>query len=119
MSQQESTNEQAIRAVYNYAAELMKDGLSGPQIESHLIEKGLDQQAAAIVVRNLAELRTNAYKEAGKKNMLYGALWCIGGTVVTVITLAAASGGGTYVIAWGAIIFGGIQFLRGLYQYLS
>jgi hypothetical protein len=58
-------------------------------------------------------------KAMGGKNMLYGALWCIGGIVVTVATLSAASSGGTYVVAWGAVIFGGLQFFQGLYQYLT
>lgn len=56
------------------------------------------------------------------KNMVVGALWCIIGIVVTVVTyLAAASSptGGRYLIAWGAILFGGIQFLRGLFQVLK
>lgn len=50
-------------------------------------------------------------------NMAVGALWCIGGIAVTAYTysLAAASPtGGHYLIAWGAILFGGIQFLKGL-----
>jgi hypothetical protein len=51
--------------------------------------------------------------------MLYGALWCIGGLVVTVISYSAANAGGRYVLAWGAIIFGAFQFLRGLFQYVS
>ena len=54
---------------------------------------------------------------SGKKNMIYGALWCIGGIVVTAVTYSAASGGGTYIVAWGAIIFGAIQFFYGLMQY--
>ena len=58
-------------------------------------------------------------KEVGKKNMLYGALWFIGGVVVTIGTYSAASGGGSYLVAWGAILFGGIQFLQGLYQYAT
>jgi hypothetical protein len=28
----------------------------------------------------------------------------------------AMEGGGTYIVAWGAIIFGAIQFFRGLIQ---
>lgn len=56
----------------------------------------------------------------GGKDMLVGALWCIGGIVVTALTYSAASeGGGTYVVAWGAILFGGIQFLRGLFRSVS
>jgi hypothetical protein len=60
-------------------------------------------------------------KASGGKNMLYGALWCIGGIIVTAATYSSAvsSGGGRYFVAWGAIIFGGIQFLQGLYQYLT
>jgi hypothetical protein len=61
-------------------------------------------------------------KSVGQKNMLIGALWCIGGTVVTVATynLATSSAsGGTYFVAWGAILFGGIQFIKGLFQFLS
>lgn len=63
-----------------------------------------------------------ANKTVGQKNMLYGALWCVGGTVVTVVTYDMASSspsGGTYFVAWGAILFGGVQFLKGLYQFLT
>jgi hypothetical protein len=56
---------------------------------------------------------------SARKNMLYGALWCIGGIIVTVTTYSAASGGGTYIVAWGAILFGGLQFLSGVYQYFT
>ena len=52
----------------------------------------------------------------GGKNMLYGALWCIGGTMVTLATYSAAQGGGRYLVAWGAILFGAIQFLIGAGQ---
>jgi len=53
-------------------------------------------------------------KEKANKDMLHGALWCVGGIIVTAITYSAASGGGTYIVAWGAILFGAIQFLKGL-----
>ncbi|HEY3321437.1 MAG TPA: hypothetical protein VGP72_13275 [Planctomycetota bacterium] len=49
--------------------------------------------------------------EAYKRHMLYGALWFFGGLIVTVATM---SGGGRFILAWGAIIFGAIDFLRGL-----
>lgn len=57
----------------------------------------------------------------GGKVMLFGALWCIGGIVVTAVTYQAASssGGGTYFVAYGAIIFGAIQFFKGLFMLAS
>ena len=58
----------------------------------------------------------NPTRTVADKRMLYGALWCMGGILVTALTYAAASGpgGGTYVIAFGAIIWGAVQFLSGL-----
>lgn len=55
----------------------------------------------------------------GTRDLIVGGLWCLGGTVVTVATWSMASGGGSYVVAWGAILFGGIQFVRGLARKLS
>lgn len=54
---------------------------------------------------------TSAARDAAKQNMLIGALWCAGGTAVTLVTL---SSGGRGIIAWGAILYGGIRFVRGL-----
>ncbi len=44
-------------------------------------------------------------------DVLYGGLWFVGGLLVTIISLSSGHGG---VIAYGAVIFGGIQFFRGL-----
>ena len=52
------------------------------------------------------------------KNMLIGGLVCIIGTVITVVTFANAEDGSSYVVAWGAIVFGGLQFLFGLFSLL-
>jgi hypothetical protein len=60
-----------------------------------------------------------AYRKVGVKNMLFGALWFVVGIVVTAVTYQSASHGGHYIIAWGAVLFGAIQFLRGLFQVLA
>lgn len=60
--------------------------------------------------------------EVGKKNMGYGVLWFIGGVIVTAISYSSAANspaGGTYYIFGGAIFWGAIQFLNGLYQYIT
>jgi len=50
-----------------------------------------------------------------KKSMLFGALCCGAGITANAMTYSgtASTEELTYVIAWGAIIFGGIQFVRG------
>lgn len=45
--------------------------------------------------------------------MTFGFMWCVGGIIVTAGTYLAAASGETYVVAWGAIVFGAIQFIRG------
>jgi hypothetical protein len=48
--------------------------------------------------------------------MLHGILWFVGGLAVTLFSYMAAvssPGGGHYIIAYGAIIFGIVQFFRG------
>jgi len=51
-----------------------------------------------------------------ERQMLYGGIVCVAGIVITGVTYLAASGpgGGTYLVAWGAILFGGLRFFRGL-----
>jgi hypothetical protein len=114
----ELTTDQVVEAVYRFAAEQMRDGVPPARVERSLVEKGLSPEAAAIVVRNLGQAMAKARQDAAQQNILHGALWCIAGIVVTAATYTAAAsgGGGTYVVAWGAIIFGAIQFFRGLSQ---
>jgi hypothetical protein len=53
----------------------------------------------------------------GGADMAIGALICIVGIVITAGSYMAASGssgGGRYVIAWGAIVFGAIRFFKGM-----
>ena len=66
-----------------------------------------------------SELERAIQRKKGLQNMLFGALWCIGGTIFTVVSYNAASSGGTYVVTWGAILFGGIQFIKGFFELIT
>jgi hypothetical protein len=128
-------------AAIHFARQRLGAGATAQQTEKELVEAGFGADLATIVVQNLqaegisARSQGNrrrfmtvpadtlapnapgpAENEAGRRNMLMGALWFFGGLIVTIVTLAAASGGGTYIIAWGAIVFGAIQFFRGYAQ---
>jgi len=104
-----------VDQVYNRAAQLMihqkKDMF---EVRRILVEDGLDDESALTVVTNLDNQITKAKSEKARKDMLHGALWCIGGTFVTLISYSSTSNGGSYVVTWGAIVFGAIQFFRGL-----
>jgi hypothetical protein len=57
------------------------------------------------------------WQSIGRRNMLYGALWFVGGLAVTVGSFFFAPPNGVFVVAWGAILFGALQFIRGVFQY--
>lgn len=56
-------------------------------------------------------------KEAAYKNMGIGGLICLVGIIITVTSYNSVSQtGGSYIVAWGAIVFGAIRFFRGVMQ---
>ena len=92
---------------YSYAAHLLvNEKMSAVDTKVALVAKGVDSEAASVMVENLEKQITDARKERANKDMLYGALWCVGGIVGTAAQIG--------FIFWGAILFGGIQFFKGL-----
>ena len=51
-----------------------------------------------------------------RKQLLRHALVLFAGIVITYATWQAAANGGTYVVCWGAIVFGLLGTLRCLYR---
>ncbi len=80
------------------------------------IEQGLKEYAEEY--KNTPEGRL-AMASQYKRHMLYGILWAVGGTAVTLATYKAASEGGFFIVTFGAIIFGIIDFFRGLFGWLK
>jgi hypothetical protein len=61
-------------------------------------------------------------REHARRGMVMGLCWCVGGILVTVVTytMAASSpGGGRFILASGAIIWGAIQFFSNLARVMS
>ena len=97
---------------------------SGAVKESYL--QAYEGQKAASQVQDIIETHGGvdaAFRAVGKRNMIHGVTWCIGGLLVTAFTYglaaeaASRSGQGTYWVAWGAVFFGALRFLKGLHQY--
>ena len=120
MENQNLEAQELVNKIYEYAADLMfEQEISPSETKDILIEQGLAPEDADIVISNLQTQMRQANRSVAKKNMIYGALWCLGGLLVTVITYSAASeGGGTYIVTGGAIFWGTIQFLKGLFQFI-
>lgn len=58
-------------------------------------------------------------KKTANVEMFKGIAWAVLGLVITFITYAMASDGGTYFVFWGLCIYGAYIFLRGLYWRIS
>ena len=65
------------------------------------------------------ESASSADASAALRKMFFGALWAIGGTIATVIGYSSAGGGGKYIVFWGAILFGAVDFFIGLSGWIS
>lgn len=48
-----------------------------------------------------------------------GALWFAGGALLTAASFVGAAPGGRFTIAWGAVLFGALQLVRGLSAYMG
>lgn len=70
-----------------------------------------DQKRLEKLRRDQMFQREVVEKKQANKDVLYGGLWFVGGLAVTLVSLGSGKGG---PIAYGAVIFGGIQFFRGL-----
>lgn len=107
MDVEKLSDEDDMDEVMAYANYLMARGdMSILDIQQTLEDKGLSGQGASYVVSNLENGASSAKKTEAQKDMIFGALWCIGGTVATIMDIG--------YIFWGAIVFGGFQFFRGL-----
>jgi hypothetical protein len=101
---------------YELAANLLlTQRKSSYETTNTLIEQGVNRETASLIVEKLQtqiyEAEQKVINKQAKKDMLYGALWCIGGTILTLSNIG--------FIFWGAIIFGGIQFFRGVTNLVS
>ena len=106
MELSQTTDQQVDNYLYQYAANLLANGKKGDQVEHLLALKGLDAESARAVVLELEGPIRDAKRAQAKKDMLHGGLWCVGGTALTMAHIG--------FVFWGAILFGGVQFIKGV-----
>ena len=106
MEASQATDQQPSNYLYQYAANLLANGKSGGEVERLLMLKGLAADDASTMVGELENPIQDARKAQAKKDMLHGGLWCVGGLALTLADVG--------FVFWGAILFGGIQFIKGV-----
>jgi len=93
---------------------LLKRKKSPEEAIQILIDKGLDFDAANIIVDGLIIEVNSEIISASRLMMLKGFFWFVGGILVTVISYSSARNGGYFIVASGAILYGFFKFVKGL-----
>ena len=109
-----------VSAFYKFAAVELARKQSPQVIAKKLTEQGITPAEAGRIVEETKKVLQNARGNQYKKRMTRGLLWVVVGIVLTCGTLAFSSNlGGKYVLFYGAIIYGIIDFIAGLIGWLS
>ncbi len=120
MSSAENKIQADMSAHIKYAALQLANNKPPLFIIKELTNRGLQPEVASGVVNQTQGLLKKARGEKYKKRMTRGLLWTVAGLVLTCGSYFFASQiGGSYVLCYGAIIFGIIDFVVGLIGWLS
>jgi hypothetical protein len=116
----QSSKPSGVQNVFPEVRHMINSGYSDKDIEANLVERGVNRDEVRSVIgqiRQSQQSNENEFRGEAFKQMAIGAVIAIIGIIVTFVTYsiaASSSGGGSYVVAWGAIAFGGWRFFRGL-----
>ena len=110
----EKQHEELYANLMNYAVALHSENKATFEVKEALKEKGLPEELADKISNQSYDLYIELVNKKANKNILWGAVWLLGGLFVTIASYN--SGGGRYVLAYGAIIGGLVQLVSGFVQ---
>ncbi len=106
---------QEIAGYFEYAVMELASKKPYKVVEKALVSRGVSPEAAKAIVKDADDAVCKARRAGYKKRMTRGFLWTVVGIVLTCGTYAfAESLGGRYVLFYGAIVIGFIDFGIGL-----
>jgi len=116
----ESKPENDMTTHYQYTALELANNKPPLFIVKELTDRGLQPDVASRIVGETQSVLKKARAEKYRKRMARGALWTIAGVILTCGSyIFASETGGSYLLCYGAIIFGLIDFVVGLIGWVS
>jgi hypothetical protein len=109
MAGQESKHGEPSRQLLDFALATLTD----PEMRARY-----DERTPVSATQTDSAVDDAGYAAAAFAQARNGALWFAGGGLVTALSYASADVGGKYFFAWGAVLFGAFQLLRGLFSYI-
>lgn len=126
MHDAETQDGAAARMLRHLAAEMLEIGKSRREIEDALMGRGIDRATASGVVTEVLDSEWRAdgggegpFGEVGVQHMMFGLLLFLFGVAATFGSAYVAEFTGYYVIAYGAIGAGAIDFAYGLFRFFD
>ncbi len=100
-----------------YITRRLKEGASREAIVHELIQRGYDPQIATNMVGGISQKETVSARKSGLSNLIIGIVVTAIALGITISSFSSASDyGGSYVICYGAILFGISLTIRGIVQ---
>jgi len=113
-------NQPDLSGLYKFAAMEFAKKQSPKVVIRKLTDQGVTPAVANRIVSETQKVFNKAKAAKSKKRMTRGLIWTVVGIVLTCGTMAFASSlGGKYILFYGAIIYGIIDFTAGLVGWLS
>ncbi len=110
-------NQKSFNAMYDYSGTALEtQSKEMEEVHNSKFQPVILDEPTHFANENHEEQIQESQEQNGSSDLFWGAFWCLGGIAVTVLTYSAAENGGTFIIAYGAIITGAIQFLKGLFN---
>jgi hypothetical protein len=112
-----SSEYQPDAAAQEYITGRVKAGASKEAILQELIQRGYDSQVATDMVKGISQKETVSARKSGLSNLIIGIIVAAVALGITISSYSTAEEtGGTYVICYGAILFGIVLAIRGFVQ---
>jgi hypothetical protein len=116
----------SLTQLHSLASELVDIGKSRREIEDELVANGAERSTASDIVTEVLDVQWHAeggggglLDEGGVRHMGVGALLIAVGVMLTAGSFLASDFTGVYVVTYGAIVVGAIEFMYGMYRFFE
>lgn len=97
-----------------YAVSLLANDKLESEVISNLTEQECNQEDAKRIVEEAVAQLEEKEKKVKRQYLVFGCLFFFGGIIVSVWSYIQAYNGGTYIITWGAVLFGAMMLYKGM-----
>jgi hypothetical protein len=110
---------QAFEGLIVQSAVQFAEGKTRKEVIARLVMDGCPPDVATVIADRAEEIKKSEFRKSARKGMLVGAGFAAFGIAVTAISYQLTSPGGSYLVASGAIFWGGWVFFKSLWRSMA